>query len=474
MHLSIQATQGIRFMALKPFSTTLLVSLLVSPLAIAEKADLLSIYKLALENDAQFASAREQFNASQEADDQGLAGLLPQINLSASTSNSKSVQLQNGISGRTGGGNTHGWGATLQQPIFQLSSWFNYTKSKKVVSQAEKQLSLETQSLILRVAEAYFNALRAEDSLETAKARETAFKRQYEQAQQRFEVGLIAKTDVLEAKAVYDNARVTRITAENDVEVSYEAIRTITNQLPGDLGKLDKNMPVKAPTPAKIESWVKTALKSNLAVQVANEAAKVAEEEVKRQKAGHAPTVNAKAEYGHLAQPSTRSAFTDSNGKTNTTTYSLNFNFPIYSGGLTSSQSREASSLLAKAMHDKDFQVRTTYQQTRNFFNTVNSDVQRVDARWQSTISSASALEATESGYEVGTRNIIDVLEAQSNLYNSQQDYLNARYDFIINTLKLKQQAGTLSPDDLTELNKWISKSDDTELLPAIKDSEKL
>lgn len=457
-------------MALKPFPTTLLLSLLASPLVMAEKADLLSIYQEALDNDAQFAAARAQFNADQEADDQGLAGLLPQINLSASTSNSQSQQLQNGISNRTSGGNTHGWSATLQQPVFRLDRWFTYTRSQKQVSQAEKQLSLEAQSLILRVAEAYFNTLRAEDSLATAKARETAFKRQYEQAQQRFEVGLIAKTDVLEAKAVYDNARVTRITADNDVEVSYEALRTITGNLPAGLGKLNKNMPVKAPIPSNIESWVKTALKSNLAVQVAKEAVNVAEEEVKRAKSGHAPTVDAQAQYAHSAGPSSSSLFgADNNGKSNSTTYSLSFNFPIYSGGLTSSQSRQASSLLTKVQRDEDFQVRTAYQQTRNLFNTVNSDVQRVDARWQSTISSTSALEATESGYEVGTRNIIDVLEAQSNLYNSQQDYLNARYDFIINTLKLKQQAGTLSPDDLTDLNKWISKADNTELLPPIK-----
>ncbi len=442
-----------------------------------ESADLLKVYELALKNDTQLAAAQASLKASEEAVPQSRAALLPNIGLNAQTNSNRSSMLDAntlpaGAGNRTNDWNSHSWSATLTQPLFNLESWFNFERTGTLTEQARLSLAVETQNLIMRTSEAYFNVLRAEDALSTALAEERAVKRQLEQTQQRFEVGLIAETDVLEARAAYDSSRVARIQANNDVSVALENLRTLTNIYIADLVKLDKTMPVATPAPLVIEQWVNTAVSQNLTLQAARKGVKAAETQVKVSRSGHAPTLNAVATYGHNVDPTTGRTYNNgytSNGKTNSTTYSLQLSVPIFRGGLTSSRVRESGYRLEQSQMDFDNTLRQTSANTRNLFNTVNADVERVDARCQGIVSASSALKATESGYEVGTRNIVDVLDAQQSLYSAQRDYLNARYDFIINTLRLKQTAGTLSPQDLKDLNAWIRASKDDELTPVCK-----
>ena len=435
--------------------------------------DLMDVYELALKNDTQLAAAQASFKASGEAVPQSRAALLPNIGLSGqTTSNRRSLLEPNSIDGidRTSNWNSHGWSATLSQPLFNLESWFNFERAGILTEQAGLVLAIEQQNLIMRVSEAYFNVLRAEDNLATSLAEEKAVKRQLEQTQQRFEVGLIAETDVHEARAVYDGSRVTRIQANNQVAVSQENLRTLTNVMVTNLVKLDKTMPVATPAPLVVEEWVNTSIAQNLNLQASRKGVSAADSQLKVSRSGHAPTLNAVASYGHdVGQSSTLGNGYQTSGKTNSTAYSLQLSVPIFSGGMASSKVRESSYRLEESQMNYDQSLREVSAGTRNLFNTVNADVERVEARCQGIVSASSALKATESGYEVGTRNIVDVLNSQQSLYGAQRDYLNARYDFIINTLKLKQSAGTLSPQDLRDLNAWMRGSADDDLTPVCK-----
>ena len=431
--------------------------------------NLLDVYNMALKNDAQLAAAQASMKATQETVSQSLATLLPTLGLSANTQyNKASSDFTNGLEAKDNF-NSHGWGATLTQPLFNMSSWFNYEQARSVGDQASAVFANARQQLILRVAESYFNVLRSEDSLMTAKAQERALKQQLDQARERYNVGLIAETDVLVARAAYDNARVARIQAENLVSVSYEGLRTIVIQDVTDIAQLEKAMPVVAPTPNNPEEWVNTALANNLGLKAAREGVQASESRVKASKSGHAPTVNAFASYNYSSsnsssarQPRTIGTGGGSfqltpTGDGKQTVVGVQFDLPIFAGGAVTSASRQASYQLEEAQKNYDQQLRGTNANTRNLLRTATSDVDRVHASYQVIISSESALKATQSGYEVGTRNITDVLDAQQQLYSSISNYQNTRYDFIVNTLKLKQAVGTLSPVDLEELNQWMT-----------------
>ncbi|WP_419533091.1 TolC family outer membrane protein [Endozoicomonas sp.] len=433
--------------------------------------NLLDVYNMALENDAQLAAAQASMKATQETVNQSRATLLPTLGLSANTQYNKAARDYVSGGDQEDNYNSHGWGATLTQPLFNMNSWFNYEQARSVGDQASAVFANAQQQLILRVAESYFNVLRSEDSLMTAKAQERALKQQLDQARERYNVGLIAETDVLDARAAYDNARVARIQAQNQVSVSYEGLRTIVNQDVTDIAQLEKAMPVVAPTPNSPEEWVSTALANNLGLKAAREGLQASESKVKASKSGHAPTVNAFASYNYSSSNSATARVPANNGLTysgdgNQTVVGVQFDLPIFSGGATTSVTRQAGYQLEEAQKNYDQQLRDTNASTRNLLRTATSDVDRVHASCQVIISSESALKATQSGYEVGTRNITDVLDSQQQLYSSISNYLNTRYDFIVNTLKLKQAAGTLSPADLEELNQWMTDASDELSVP--------
>ena len=315
--------------------------------------------------------------------------------------------------------------------------------------------------------------LRAQDNLASTKAEEAAFKRQLDQANERFDVGLSDKTDVLEAQAGFDTARANRIIAERNVDDAFQALVTLTNREYASIEGIQHTLPVVVPAPNDAKAWVDTAAQQNLNLQASNYAVDAAEETLRQRKAGHAPTLDAVAQYQKGDNDSL--GFTNSAGSpvrygsdVEQRTIGLQLNIPIYSGGLTSSQVRESYQRLNQTEQQRESLRRQVVQNTRNYHRAVNTDVEQVKARKQSIISNQSALEATEIGYQVGTRNIVDVLDAQRQLYSSVRDYNNARYDYILDNLRLKQAAGTLSPSDLEALASFL-KSDydpDKDFLP--------
>ncbi|BCG27338.1 channel protein TolC [Pseudomonas tohonis] len=430
----------------------------------------MTVYKDAVDNNADLAAARANFEAVREAVPQARSGLLPQINGGATANDTRTkLDEPSATSSRSG----IAYQASLSQPIFRADRWFQLQAAEASTEQASLEFSATQQNLILQTAEGYFAVLRAQDNLASTKAEEAAFKRQLDQANERFDVGLSDKTDVLEAQAGFDTARANRIIAERNVDDAFQALVTLTNREYASIEGIQHTLPVVVPAPNDAKAWVDTAAQQNLNLQASNYAVDAAEETLRQRKAGHAPTLDAVAQYQKGDNDSL--GFTNSAGSpvrygsdVEQRTIGLQLNIPIYSGGLTSSQVRESYQRLNQTEQQRESLRRQVVQNTRNYHRAVNTDVEQVKARKQSIISNQSALEATEIGYQVGTRNIVDVLDAQRQLYSSVRDYNNARYDYILDNLRLKQAAGTLSPSDLEALASFL-KSDydpDKDFLP--------
>jgi outer membrane protein len=427
-------------------------------LPLPTKTGLVNVYQEAVDNNADLAAARADYAARKEVVPQARAGLLPNLSAGADVNNTRTSINQPNITATRSG---TVYQATLSQPIFRADRWFQLQAAEAVNEQAALELSATEQNLILQSAEDYFTVLRAQDNLASTKAEEAAFKRQLDQANERFDVGLSDKTDVLQAQASYDTSRANRIIAKRQVDDAFQALVTLTNREYNAIEGIVHTLPVLAPVPNDAKAWVDTAAQQNLNLLASNYAVNAAEETLRQRKAGHAPTVDAVAQY----QRGDNDALGFSNpnytgqsyrGDVEQRTIGLQVNIPIYSGGLTSSQVREAYSRLSQSEQRREGLRRQVVENTRNLHRAVNTDVEQVQARKQSIISNQSALEATEIGYQVGTRNIVDVLDAQRQLYASVRDYNNTRYDYILDNLRLKQAAGTLSPGDLQDLSRHL------------------
>ena len=436
---------------------------------LSTKTDLVTVYQEAAANNADIAAARADYQALSEVVPQVRAGLLPNLSAGANLSDSRTqVDSPANTASRSG----MVYQANLSQPLFRADRWFQLQAAEASNEQAALQLSASEQNLILQSAEAYFAVLRAQDNLASTKAEEAAFKRQLDQANERFDVGLSDKTDVLEAQAGFDTARANRIIAQRQVEDAFQALTTLTNREFAALEGIEHSLPILAPTPNDAKAWVDTAAAQNLNLQASNYAVDAAEETLRQRKSGHAPTLDAVASYqkgdNDSLDFSNRNGAPGYSGDVEQRSIGLQLNIPLYSGGLTSSQVRESFQRLNQSEQLRESLRRQVVQNTRNLHRALNTDVETVQARKQSIISNQSALEATEIGYQVGTRNIVDVLDAQRELYSAVRNYNNARYDYILNNLRLKQAAGTLSPDDLAALEQYL-KSDynpDEDFLP--------
>ena len=437
---------------------------------LSTKTDLVTVYQEAAANNADLAAARADYQARSEVVPQARAGLLPNLSAGANLSDTRTQVDSPAFSSSRSG---VVYQANLSQPLFRADRWFQLQAAEATNEQAALELSATEQNLILQSAESYFAVLRAQDNLASTKAEEAAFKRQLDQANERFDVGLSDKTDVLEAQAGFDTARANRIIAQRQVEDAFQALITLTNRDFSALEGIEHSLPILAPTPNDAKAWVDTAAAQNLNLQASNYAVEAAEETLRQRKSGHAPTLDAVASYqkgdnDSLGFSNNAASVSRFSGDVEQRSIGLQLNIPLYSGGLTSSQARESYQRLNQSEQLRESLRRQVVQNTRNLHRAVNTDVETVQARKQSIISNQSALEATEIGYQVGTRNIVDVLDAQRQLYSSVRNYNNARYDYILNNLRLKQAAGTLSPDDLTVLEQYL-KSDynpDKDFLP--------
>nr|BFD39285.1 TolC family outer membrane protein [Pseudomonas sp. FFPRI_1] len=421
------------------------------------KTDLVSVYQEAVDNNADLAAARAQYGAQKEVVPQARAGLLPNLSAGADMNNTRTKFDEPSMTS-TRSGNVYQ--ATLAQPLFRADRWFQLQAAKDINEQASLQLSATEQNLILQSAENYFAVLRAQDNLASTKAEEAAFKRQLDQSNERFDVGLSDKTDVLQSQASYDTARANRIVAQRQVDDAFEALITLTNREYNSIQGIVHTLPVLAPTPNDAKAWVDTAARQNLNLLASNYAVSAAEETLKQRKAGHAPTLDAVAQYkkgdNDALGFSNPNPLTRYGSDVEQRSIGLQLNIPIYSGGLTSSQVRESYSRLSQTEQQRESLRRQVVENTRNLHRAVNTDVEQVQARRQSIISNQSAVEATEIGYQVGTRNIVDVLDAQRQLYTSVRNYNNSRYDYILDNLRLKQAAGTLNPGDLQDLSRFL------------------
>lgn len=426
--------------------------LLASTATRSDRADLLSVYQEAIANDPQLFAARHHYNARKEIIPQARAGLLPTLNAGTSV---QSIRMEQDFPSINSTRSDSIFQANLNQPLFRADRWFQLEAAHASTAQAELELSAKEQSLILIAAQAYFEALRALDVLAASKAEEIALQRQQKQAQGRLESGASSVTDVLDAQAAYDNASANRKLAERKVDDAFGDLSRLTKRDYSTIEGLQHQLPIEAPVPNDANAWVNQAVQQNLLLQASNFSVIAAEQTIRQRKSGFAPTLDAVVSYRKGDNSSVGSD--NYRGDVTQRSIALELNIPLYSGGMTRSQVREATEQLAQSQYEREDRRREIVQNTRNLHRTVNSDIEQIIARRQTIRSSQASAQANKVGWEIGSRNVSDVLNAQRQLYNVVREYNNARYDYIINTLKLKQAAGTLSPVDLTRLSTYLT-----------------
>jgi len=419
----------------------------------ASAANLAEVYDLALRNDPVLKAAAAARSAALEAKPQSRALLLPELTFSANYDRVHE-EVRETTLGSPGNFsfNSSGYALSLNQPVFNRDYFMRLRQADATVARADATYHAEEQALIVRVAEAYFNLLAAKDNLEFARAEKNAIEQQLEQAKQRFDVGLIAITDVHEAQAAFDSANAREIVASNRVMSTQEALFEITAQAIDDVAPLGEKIPLASPDPADIEHWVAVALEQNFALLAAQYAEQAAREEVSRQRAGHYPTLDLTASLSRSEDEGELSRESDIEDRI----VGLQFVLPLYAGGAVNSRTREASALLTQAREGLESQRRATLRQTRDAYLTVVAAINTVNALAQAQVSAQSALDATQAGYDVGTRTAVDVLGAQSDLYAAKREYAAARYAYILNLLRLKEASGLLLPADIAEINRWL------------------
>lgn len=411
--------------------------------------DLAEVYRAALQNDPVLGQARANYLARTEVVPQSRAALLPTATVSANTDDIRRRFPTSGIPDDNF--NQKSWQGQFVQPILRLDSWYQYRSARALSDQAQSDFRTAEQNLIVRVLEAYVEVLRADALLESVDAEETAVKRQLEQVQQRFDVGLVAITDVLESQAAYDTSRVRLIQADGDHDTSFEFLRVLTGIDYRSVSRFKETLPIVDPDPSNEEEWVKVALEHNYTIEAASHGLVASKRNVRSQVASYMPDVDGIAIYTETSTGG-RSFF----GDTETRVYRLQFSLPLYRGGSVASRIREARHRQEESRLRLEERRRVVESTTRARFRSVTTDVLRVAARQHSIESSQAALEATETGYEVGTRNIVDVLQAQQRLYLSQFDYADSRYNYVLDMLRLKETTGTLISEDIYELNEYM------------------
>ncbi len=425
---------------------------LISSCPILVSAEILSIkqtYELAKQNDPQWAAIKNQYRSNQQVLEQSRSQLLPKVNVEAN-------YIHNDDDYDNLGGDSYtseSISTSLVQPLFRLNSWHTFLKGKQLDSQFSAEYQQSEDDFYLRVVTQYFNVLRADANLSFRQAEQEAIARQLEQSKQRFEVGLVAITDVHEAQAAYDTAVSERIAAENDQFVAQRLLETTTAVNVEGVVNLKEDIPIVPPEPVDLQQWIDRALASNPGLQAAIHAANAADEDYKSKRAEHAPTLDLVSSY---TDSSNNSSLT-SNPDLTRGSVGVQFNLPLYSGGATSANRRQ-SHYLAMAQKDTEhFKRREVIQDTTNYYQLMLASVAQVNARKQSKLSAKVALEATQAGYEAGTRTIVDVLNVQRNLFQNQRDYTNARFDYVLNALRLKQVAGALTEEEILSLQQYMA-----------------
>ena len=421
------------------------------PAAFAQALDLVGAYRLAAENDPAFLAAGATRDAALESVAIAQAGLRPNVSLGGSAKlESDDVNKPENVGSDTF--STLSLSLDATQPLYRLDRTIRLGRARTTEEKAEIDYAVRAQQLIERVVERYFGVLEAGDSFLFAETNREAIGQQLRQAQQRFEVGLIAITDVEEAKARFDLASARAIEAENALGNAGEAIRETIGEYPEALAPLGENLPLAVPNPTDIDEWTRTALERNLLVQSASFAVAIAKDDVRLAGAGAQPTIDL---FGQ-AVANDRNRMPSGESESISASVGIRLHLPIYTGGRVSGETRQARARHREAMHIQERARREAVRLTRQAYLGVESAIARVGALRQAVVSSQSALDAVEAGFQVGTRTSVDVLDAQRDLFQAQNDLAAARYDYIRNALGLRLAAGTLVPVDLDAINAWL------------------
>ncbi len=421
-----------------------------SPLRTENLAD---VYELALKNDPLLKAAEATYRAGKENRTQGIAGLLPTLSVGGST-NWNEYRVEEQIIDQY---NSNSYLASLNQPIFRLDKWFQFERGTALSEAASAEFAYQQQETMIRVASAYFNVLNSIDSLNAARAEEKAIGRQKDLAKKRFDVGLAAITEVQETQAAFDLTVVSRIAREAQLDSARESLTSIVGRDINLLSPLSDNFEISLPDPLDRESWVSLGLKNNYQLKAAKLQRDAAQASARSTASNHLPQIDLvgrvskstskQGKFGGFIQNPLFGVEQD------TRQYSIQFNLPLYAGGAISSARRQAYANYDRSKEQAIYAERSTVRDVRSNHFGVQTQVANVTARKQALASAESALEATQIGYEVGTRNTVDLLDAQKRLFQAQRDYASSRYDYIISMLRLKASVGSLSPKDLMNIS---------------------
>ena len=421
---------------------------------------LLDIYNEALENDPTYKAAEYSYLADKELKVQGRAALLPSITLSGSTNRNEYYQnkeLQQQY-------NSFSTSARVTQPLFRLDTWFQYRQSKSLTDAAEADFAFEQQNLLVRTAELYFGVLRAIDNLNAAISEEKAIKKQLDQAKQRFEVGLSAITGVQEAQLAFDLSKAARIRTEGSLYSARESLNALIGREIFSLNELGDGLLIDLPTPSSKEKWVELALENNYQLKAAYLRKKAAKSSARSVASNHLPKIDIVGSQSESETNQFNYEGFNINGQgipvpsvTGRRNYAIQLSMPLFQGGAVNSRRKQAYSQYERANENTLFTERRIIQEVRSQFSNVLTLVANVNAQKQAVISATSALEATQVGYRVGTRNVVDLLQAEKNLYSAEKNLANAKYDYILANLRLGLASGTITPADIVKINNLLS-----------------
>jgi outer membrane protein len=426
------------------------------PLA-ATAEDLLAVYDLAVDSDPGLREAEQTLYATREVKPQARALLLPNFGLNGEVQYQSVDSSGTSIAGsfnRSDSFDTQRASAVVNQSVYNRADWIRLDQADDTIAQAEAEYRNAQIDLMVRTTEAYFAVLEAADLVRVREALVAADERQLEQSKQRFEVGLVAITDVNDSQAAFDRSRAQLITAENGLNNAWEALRRIIGPVSVPLARLGDRLPLAPPQPNDINVWAETALANNYAIIAATEAAEAARKDIEIERSGYYPSVDLQAGYD------VNRSGAQFNTDTDTGFVGLSVNVPIYQGGAVASRTRQAGHQFRAAQDRLDQQRRAVINQVKDAFRGVLSSISDVRARQAAIVSAQSSLESTEAGLEVGTRTQVDVLNATRALFQARFDYFAARYDYIINGVRLHQATSTLTRDVLAKGNEWLTEAD--------------
>lgn len=423
----------------------------------ARADDLITVYKLAQDSDPKFRAAQSVYLAEREKLPQARAGLMPTLNARASRDrNNNETVTDSFIPGRPSAQfeySSSEYSLSLSQPVYNAAVFSGFSQAKAEVRRAEAEYAAAGQDLILRVAQVYLEMLLAQDSLEFTRAEKISIQRQWESAEARLKVGLATITDVHDAQARFEIAAAREIEAENGLQDKREALRELTGRLPESSARVGVNMPLITPEPADINQWVEKSLAQNYSLLAKREAAEGAREQVKRQRAGHYPTLDL---VGTRTRNDADGSVTGPGIRANNTVVGLQINVPLFQGGLVSSRAEEAAHRYDAAQQEFEATRRATERAARASYLGVAGGAAKVTALTQAVVAGESALNAKTEGFAAGVNTNIDVLDASRDLYRAKRDLSSARHDYLLNLLRLKQTAGILSESDLAQVNGWL------------------